>query len=133
MFERWWPDLERRLSSVPKAESPPAPARGERELLEELLQLVRKDRSSRSQPRQGYDDYIQKNAVWKALHDLTEGDISAMSAGALQDLLHALHNRWKSTDYVGEERTLELKLEMVQAELRRRNESVAAEPKEGNG
>jgi hypothetical protein len=41
IFERWWPDLEKKIQSVPPNERPGVPERSERELLEEVLSLVR--------------------------------------------------------------------------------------------
>jgi hypothetical protein len=40
-FEKWWPDLERTPQCIPPAPTVAPPKRSDRELLEEVLQLVR--------------------------------------------------------------------------------------------
>jgi TIR domain len=40
-FERWWPDLEEKLAAVPGHEEGGQPARPEREIMAEILELVR--------------------------------------------------------------------------------------------
>jgi len=40
-FEVWWPKLEGELKKLPKDEDLPRPQRTERDLLEEVLRLVR--------------------------------------------------------------------------------------------
>jgi len=40
-FEKWWPDLDERLRKIPVTVEESQPKRGEREMLEELLLLVR--------------------------------------------------------------------------------------------
>jgi hypothetical protein len=40
-FEKWWPDLDERLGNIPDSVEESQPKRGEREMLEELLLLVR--------------------------------------------------------------------------------------------
>jgi len=41
IFERWWPDLEAQLHRLPAPERPAVPKRSDRELLEEILELLR--------------------------------------------------------------------------------------------
>lgn len=41
VFERMWPELEKRLGGVPKAQAAAAPQRSDREMLAEMLELVR--------------------------------------------------------------------------------------------
>jgi len=45
-FEVWWPRLDQRLGAIPKAPSDSTPVRSDREILEELLELVRKEARS---------------------------------------------------------------------------------------
>lgn len=40
-FEHWWSDLEQALRLVPEADGKPKPERSDRELLEEILEIVR--------------------------------------------------------------------------------------------
>lgn len=40
-FDKWWPDLENELKKLPPDEASPGPRRGERDLLEELVEKVR--------------------------------------------------------------------------------------------
>lgn len=40
-FEKWWPDYQQRLNSIPKESEVTGPLRSEREILEELLSLSR--------------------------------------------------------------------------------------------
>ncbi|PYV30457.1 MAG: hypothetical protein DMG22_20315 [Acidobacteria bacterium] len=48
-FERWWPELESALREIQSAEVPEAPRRDQREILEEILALVR-DQGKRNVP-----------------------------------------------------------------------------------
>lgn len=41
VFDKWWPDLERSLKAVQAPTGPAQPQREEREILEEVLELVR--------------------------------------------------------------------------------------------
>lgn len=40
-FDVWWPKLQERLSSIPEPQSSPQPQRDDREILEEILELIR--------------------------------------------------------------------------------------------
>jgi hypothetical protein len=40
-FEVWWPDLEMKLKSIPTISSPPHTKRSDRDLLEEILEILR--------------------------------------------------------------------------------------------
>ncbi|MFN2453626.1 MAG: toll/interleukin-1 receptor domain-containing protein [Pyrinomonadaceae bacterium] len=40
-FDVWWPKLEQRLSSIPAPKETPEPQRNDRDILEEILQIVR--------------------------------------------------------------------------------------------
>lgn len=40
-FQKWWPDLERKINSLSNFKKKPIPPRGDRELLEEILILAR--------------------------------------------------------------------------------------------
>jgi hypothetical protein len=41
-FEHWWPNLERCIENIPEARTKIEPTRSDREILEELLELVRR-------------------------------------------------------------------------------------------
>ena len=48
-FDVWWPMLEKRLDSIPEYQQPQQPRRSEREILEEILEVVRaQSRASRN-------------------------------------------------------------------------------------
>jgi Ricin-type beta-trefoil lectin domain-like/TIR domain len=42
VFAKWWPELELKLSSIPRPKTATPPLRTEREFLEEILELIRK-------------------------------------------------------------------------------------------
>ena len=77
VFEKWWPDLERKINQIlAEVGEPEEPIRSDRELLEELLQLSRVA-AARSSIRSG-----------------------SQTAAAIQDLLHhyiALHDQQIAT------------------------------------
>ena len=49
-FAKWWPDLESKLRSIPPPQAAAPPLRTERELLEEMLELIRKQQKPPSLP-----------------------------------------------------------------------------------
>jgi hypothetical protein len=50
IFVHWWPELEAKLSSIPPPGTATPPLRTERDLLEEVLELMRKQQKSPSLP-----------------------------------------------------------------------------------
>jgi hypothetical protein len=61
VFDRWWPDLEARLSVVPEITTNAAPGRDDRALLEETLGLVRElgpSRASQQHVDQPSNEYV---------------------------------------------------------------------------
>jgi len=53
-FERWWPDLKKTLDEIKKLEQPERPKRNDKEILEEILDLVRQVNRDISIPRIDY-------------------------------------------------------------------------------
>jgi TIR domain len=89
-FERWWPDLDKNLATVPRPEEGGQPARPEREMMAEILELIRA--KSREEAFDGLLDEtlaaIQNSlvATLKSEFNLLSKEIAPEFAG-----LHRLH------------------------------------------
>jgi len=67
-FDKWWPDLEKSLRNIPVPTGKPQPKRDEREILEELLVLVR---SMSAQVNPTPEEYaLLSNSIQKAFPNL---------------------------------------------------------------
>ncbi len=98
-FEKWWPDLQKELDLIPPTLEASIPQRPDRELLEEILQLIR-----RLQTRSYSTEY-------------------EMAAASTEDLLQYLGQgleRQKDTRIQSEEEGLQGKTRVAELELLRR-------------
>ncbi len=126
LFQRWWPDLDARIKAIPPANAPPQKQRTERELLEELLGLVRE--KVRPAPVQDPDpeaytgNKVPKSAVWKTLHDLKEADLERLTDEELDLYIAKVHERDLLTPHGGEEYALFQAAARAEQELTRRRE-----------
>lgn len=124
IFERWWPELSARLNDVPSADAVVAVRRNERELLEEILELVRRERLAVGWPA----DAVHSSMVWRQIHDLSNAEIKAMPPETLKRYLVALKNRWNATNSRGEEDALEGRMAQVELELQARTDTTPEPP-----
>jgi hypothetical protein len=62
-FAKWWPDLESRLIAIPPPQTATPPLRTERELLEEMLELIRKQPKLPSVP---FGQEGIRNLAWQS-------------------------------------------------------------------
>jgi hypothetical protein len=62
-FEKWWPELERRLQSLPPDEATKSPHREERELLEELISLARMTRGDVAGLYERLTEQVDKSSI----------------------------------------------------------------------
>lgn len=61
IFERWWPDVEMRIREIPETSLPVSKPREERELLEEILELVRGN-DMREQANKIFVDFLNEHS-----------------------------------------------------------------------
>jgi hypothetical protein len=113
IFERWWPELEARLAAVPPAGAVKTIRRGDRELLEEILELVRREKAPAPEPARHSPD------VAKSLRDSSEEYLRSQSA--------ALRSSWSGATNPIEVQYLEGRISQIEAELLRREEQQKAD------
>lgn len=118
VFEKWWPDLERRVSEIMSAgasSGPQKPVRTDRELIEEILVLTR------SSSRLGARPSISPRAVGDLLDSHIEiHDNQAAEAGGYQEVLSLLRLASKplghiASRYVGTSDEFDAKFERFNA------------------
>jgi hypothetical protein len=117
--------LAARLSEVRQAESPSVKRRDVRELIEEILELTRKDYKY-SMSCEFSEDRVPKDAVWKTIHDKHESDIRRMTNDDLHKFREMLRTRRINTPYMGEEDSLESKIRLVDSVISGRNPTEEA-------
>lgn len=123
VFERWWPDLEERLKAVPAQAGATGPRRDDRAILEEILQLVRADKSP-PQRQQAAEPGTPKSMVWKTVHEVSQTDMEVMTIKELVAYTDAVSRRYMETTSPGEEYALDRKEEQALAELARRGHTL---------
>jgi len=126
IFDRWWREIEARLAAIPPSGTTSSVHRDERALLEEILELVRRDKAPPPQLTMT-DATIPKSQVWRTVHSVTPEEIAALPSTSLRDYLAALKHRWNETGIRGEEDALEGRMSQVQQELRRRGDEPKVE------
>lgn len=123
VFARWWPDLERKLSGIMKITATLPTPRNDRAILEEILQLVRADKTPPPIRDQVSTNSQPSSIVWKTVHQVSEAELSAMSLPELVRYIDAIRHRYIETTSLGEESALERKENLASAELARRGET----------
>lgn len=96
VFDKWWPDLEKRIADILGAKaSPEKPVRSDRELIEEILVLARASsrRSIRSPIAPGAVEEMLR--IFIDLHDDQAGE-----HGGYQTVLNKLKDMSKSVGYI---------------------------------
>ena len=118
IFEMWWPDLEKRLSlGTPPEVS--LRARSDRELLEELLELVRQGATTRPETQIGMQDKSVYR-IRKRVYDLLATDIEALVTEDLLVTKEQITYRLNRVGNLEEEAHLSALLESVDLQLRSR-------------
>ena len=126
IFQRWWPDLEARIDSIPPPDIRHQTRRSERDLLEEILNLmrdkVRPTQVPEADPEAYTDSKVPKSAVWKTLHDLKEADLERLTDEELALYIDKVRQRDLVTLSIGEESALFQAEERAKQVLARRRE-----------
>jgi hypothetical protein len=108
-FRRCWPELFESLNHI--SSPSPAPAeRTDRELLEEILGLLRATNRTASSETRGEMPTTWQPFSWKldnAVLNVSESDLSAMDDAELAHYRRHLHTRFRRTDSRDEEEALE--------------------------
>jgi len=83
VFQRWWPDLSARIAAIPESLDGQPPHRTDRELLEELLKLVRDNARSHifSLPASSVDPQPARRDRYWQIQNLATRLIEAIEAG----------------------------------------------------
>jgi len=124
MFTRWWPDLAKRIAAIPVPLSPGAKPREDRELLEEIIQLVR--RQQQPPPlRQPPEPMPPTDSVWRTVHSVTLSEMESMDVATLTEFIGAMRRRWDSTSSPGEENALAGKIEKAERILEDKRPAAA--------
>jgi TIR domain-containing protein len=113
IFLRWWPDLASRIEAIPIPTHSAVTQRDDRALLEEILQLVRREQPAPPTQRP-VDDLVPKDMVWRTVHSVTDAEMQAMDVTTLRQFISAMRRRWDSVTG-GEEQHLEGR--MARAEI----------------
>jgi TIR domain len=83
-FEKWWPDLEKQISTLPAETATHPSARTDRDLLNEILETIRNfSRSAVSAISPQDRDTIVQARAWKAARSVWPGAGGSWSGGAL--------------------------------------------------
>lgn len=105
MFQRWWPDFEQRLAQAPAASSAPPTVRSDRELLTEILALLRAQTGGLSSL--GVQPVSTERGGWLSLYKITPADLREMTDEALQSFIDTVRAAWHRTATKAAEQTLE--------------------------
>ena len=96
VFEKWWPDLQRKIDQIlAEVSKPEQPIRSDRELLEEILQLSRA--ASRSTVPLAPSAIEHLLIYYTALHDEQVQQI-----GDYQETLNSLQKMHKAVEYISQ-------------------------------
>jgi len=79
-FTKWWPELKTAIDAIPKTSSPAKQLRSDRDLLEEMLSLIRSQVNT-TQERKVVSSFFPIGA--KMLSDMTRGDDVEAFAGTI--------------------------------------------------
>ncbi|MAD45464.1 MAG: hypothetical protein CMI02_07720 [Oceanospirillaceae bacterium] len=96
VFEKWWPDLEQKITGIiDEIDLPEGPVRPDRELLEEILQLSRHTSKVSSRPS------IAPAAIQDLLeHYIALHDEQATEQGSFQETLDSLQKMHKAVNHI---------------------------------
>lgn len=123
IFNRWWPDLEARLASIPVSSAVVVQERDDRELLEEILQLVRSG-NSRGDASVAVQAEVAKTPAWKYWHTMDQSALESMTLDDLRDVYSHLARRWKESGSLGDEDDIATKMESLREEFAARGAGV---------
>ena len=86
VFEVWWPSLEERIAAIPSKFEAEQPLRNDRQLLEEILELVRRGKGSPA-------GSVAREDVWKTLADVNRSDLTRMTDEEIRKFREKLRGR----------------------------------------
>lgn len=112
VFGRWWPDLSARIKAILPPSTLAPKQRDDRALLEEIVQLVRRQQTPPPAQRSP-DDAIPKDMVWQTVHSVTDDEMKAMDVTTLKKFLAAMRGRWHNVTG-GEEYHLDNRIDMAE-------------------
>jgi TIR domain len=131
-FTKWWPDLKKKLKRIPPVPMTLQP-RTDRELLEEMLELLRWRPQVSSTPapitRQEGSSHVtpaiegDPNAVWtwgRLVQDINDTELQTMNLEHLELYLDRVERRWRFAEK-SEEAVLEGRLAAARREKERRS------------
>jgi len=98
-FEVWWPKLQQRLEQIRELATPTGPVRNDRELLEEILNLVRAQETRREARADEGDEFIL--SYLDLVRDLLSGDPNLTKMSAVEAALLKLRHRTASKMHWG--------------------------------
>jgi hypothetical protein len=120
LFAKWWPDLQNKLAAIPPSVSRNLPTRSERELLEEVLQLVRSLHNTQETPDPPPSALVTDPITGKRIQDIDEVEIMAMSTEDLERYIVRAWKCWHLAPSTTEETFFEQRIRAAESEISRR-------------
>ncbi len=121
LFDKWWPELKERLRKIPDSVPQMPQPRADRALLEEILQLVR--RQTRSTPESpGISKSEDPPEVWKTIKvwQVSAQEIADMATEELLSYHDQLQGAWRASTHLGKDAVLERNMKLAEKEIHRR-------------
>lgn len=124
VFQRWWPDLRARIDQIPAELERAQVHRPDRELLEEILKVVRDNARSATpeNPEAFSDTKVPKSAIWRTVHEVKEAELERMTDEEVAAYLSKVRERDRVTPHGGEETALFHLEQRAELELTRRKD-----------
>ena len=120
-FEKWWPDLKQELALIAATHISSKVQRSDRDLLEELLQLVRSlNRIAPPKeplPVDHKSDKKIQDLTEEEIYALTETDISTMNGNEINYYLIQILHRYKEAREEDDERALIERIRIAESKL----------------
>ena len=127
-FDRWWPDLEKSLGSIPASAPTKKPARSSEEMIEEVLNIVRDQARVTQITQQMIDDLRRagnQNSLYNSLYSiLPSANVLDSSMGAS----YPLNSLMSNLDYLKAISTLQVKPIDLESPLRADDEESSPDP-----
>jgi hypothetical protein len=117
VFSLWWPILEAKLRDVTQVISE-VPKRGDREILEEILEHMRE--MSNTSRGDWVGTHVPRSAVWKTVHNVSKDDLERMTDQQIEEYIAQVNERWYQASG-SESDALESKRWVAQQFLNNRN------------
>jgi hypothetical protein len=116
VFSLWWPVLQAKLRDVTQVISE-VPKRGDREILEEILDHMREMSNTSRSDWAGTS--VPRSAVWKTVHEVYKDDLERMTDQEIEKYISQVNERWHQASG-GESDALESKTWAAQQFLNNR-------------